>query len=180
MIAGMVALRSAELADCERVWQWNFAPDVRAQSKDPRVVPYDEHARWFEDRIARGSPIWIVEADGAAVGVVRIDERSEATGGGADRGRISISLAASARGRGIGRRAIALASTAWAAPIVAEVAASNIASRACFEACGFVAASHRDGLVTYYWAPLMRPNCSSHATTTTACRVGPDPGRVGE
>ena len=91
----MIALRAATLADCERVWEWNFAPDVRAVSNDPTVVELDRHTQWFATRVAAGA-FWIIEVAGAACGSVRIDG-----------GRISIALAVSARGKGIGKRAIA-------------------------------------------------------------------------
>ncbi|HVV85915.1 MAG TPA: GNAT family N-acetyltransferase, partial [Kofleriaceae bacterium] len=53
-------------------------------------------------------------------------------------GRISIVLDPSARGRGLGRRVITLACAADGGPVVAEVLSDNHASRAAFEAAGFV------------------------------------------
>ena len=53
-------------------------------------------------------------------------------------GRISIVLDASVRGRGLGRRVISLACAADGGPVVAEILVDNRASRACFEAAGFV------------------------------------------
>jgi RimJ/RimL family protein N-acetyltransferase len=140
-----IELRLAELADCERVWQWNFASDVRAHSKDRREVPFAEHARWYSSRIAREC-MWIIEDAGEPVGVVRLDPIT--TGA-----KISIAVASAARGRGIGRQAITLAAQLWAGPITAEVSTANPASRACFEACGFVASQTDDTIVTYHWSP---------------------------
>lgn len=143
-----VAMRDAGPEDCERVWSWNFAPDVRARSRRGQAVAFAEHARWFTRRIADGrEPIWIIEAQGAPVGVVRLD----IVGSGLS--RISIALAAEARGRGIGRCAVAAVCRACAGPIVAEIFANNLASRACFEACGFRSVVECDGLLTYYWDP---------------------------
>jgi hypothetical protein len=68
----IVSLRAATLADCERVWQWNFAADVRAMSNDPTIVPLELHTAWFVKRLAAGA-IWIVTCEGEDVGVVRID-----------------------------------------------------------------------------------------------------------
>jgi GNAT superfamily N-acetyltransferase len=132
-----VSLRAAALADCERVWQWNFAEDVRAMSNDPSIVALATHAAWYVDRIAKGA-IWIVEHEGEDVGVVRIDG-----------GKISIALAAGARGRGVGKRAIAAACAAWGGPVVAQIRNDNQPSRAAFEACGFVS----NGRETYEWRP---------------------------
>ena len=128
----VVALRRARPEDCEAIWRWNFAADVRAQSKRAEAVAFLEHARWFARRLADGdAPIWVIEEYHHGVGVVRLDPPAHG------RARISIALAAFARGRGIGRAAIAAACHRWGRPIVAEIFDDNAASRACFEACGF-------------------------------------------
>lgn len=172
----MIALRAATLADCDAVWRWNCAPDVRARSTHARAIPLAEHAAWYARRLAVDDPMWVIERDGAAVGVVRIDRLAEGAGHAAraankSTGRISIALGTEARGRGIGRRAIAEACRAWHRPVMAEILIDNLASRACFEACGFRAAvcftaphggaahpGHAPAaacvdLITYYWEP---------------------------
>lgn len=139
-----VELRAATEDDCERVWRWACAPEVRALSRDPRPVPFDEHTRWFAARLAARTPTWIVEEDGTPVGVLRVDGSPQ---------RVSIALAPEARGRGVGRRAIAAITAAWCGPLVAEVARTNAPSRACFEACGFVLAHEDADFLTYHWSP---------------------------
>jgi len=147
----IVELRRARRADCERVWEWNFAPDVRALSKDERVVTYAEHERWFERKLADlTSRMWIVEDDCVAAGVVRIDRIDPLERGA---GRISIALGSRSRGRGVGRRAIGAACAAWNAPVVAEIRTDNQASRSAFEAAGFELVTEADGLTTYRWEP---------------------------
>ena len=142
-----VALRPAGLADCERVYEYNFAADVRAVSGSQVAVPYTDHARWFARRIADPkSPIWIVEQTGEPVGTVRIDSLEAG-------GRISIALAAEARSRGIGRRAIELACATWGAAVIAEIHPSNVRSRSCFLACGFVPRGHHEPLDVFAWEP---------------------------
>jgi RimJ/RimL family protein N-acetyltransferase len=135
-----VTLRAATLDDCERVWQWNFAADVRAMSNDPTIVELVRHSAWYVHRLAKGA-FWIIEHDGEPVGTVRIDD-----------GRISIAVVASARGKGIGKRAIAAACEAWAQPVVAQVRLDNRSSRAAFEAAGFVSTGDAE-MVTYQWSP---------------------------
>lgn len=139
----MIVLRKASLADCARVYRWNFAPDVRAQSKSRETVSFADHTRWYSHRIKSDSPIWIITENEVPVGVVRID----------DNDRISIALDPSCRGRGIGKRAIFTACQLWLGPLLAEVLESNHTSRACFEACGFVAIAHTNNVVTYHWSP---------------------------
>ncbi len=127
-----VSLREAAAGDCERVYGYNAAPEVRALSRDPRPIAYADHCAWYAARSLPGAlPMWIVEDDGEPVGVIRIQRD------GAGRALLSIALGAAARGRGIGRKAIRLATDAWGAPLHAEVLPSNAASLACFRSCGF-------------------------------------------
>jgi RimJ/RimL family protein N-acetyltransferase len=143
-----VSLRDATPDDCEQIYAWNFAPDVRRVSGQPTTVQLADHRAWYAARLATAAsaPMWVVEDDGVAIGVIRIDD----IGGN---GRMSIALAASARGRGIGQRAISAACTVWARPVIAQIRDDNSRSRTCFEACGFVAHSTDEHLVTYHWRP---------------------------
>jgi len=146
--APVIALRRARSEDCEAIWRWNFAPDVRAASRTVEPVAFIEHARWFARRLAEpGAPIWVIEEDRCAIGVVRLDPPEHG------RARISIALAELVRGRGVGRAAVAAACRGWGTPIAAEIRVDNTVSRACFEACGFRAIAICDGLVTYHWDP---------------------------
>jgi pseudaminic acid biosynthesis-associated methylase len=147
-VAGTVALRAATASDCEAIWRWNFAPDVRARSKRNEAVALADHTAWFVRRLAaEREPIWVIEDRGAGVGVIRID----AIGDGL--ARMSIALAADARGRGLGRAAVEQACQAWRRPVLAEIFSDNHASRACFEACGFRAIAASGDLITYHWDP---------------------------
>ncbi|HEY0482207.1 MAG TPA: GNAT family N-acetyltransferase [Kofleriaceae bacterium] len=150
-LAAAVTLRRARRDDCEAIWRWNFAPEVRARSRRAEAVAFAEHERWFVRRLADAeAPIWVIDEDHQPVGVVRLDPPGP---GGRGRARISIALAATARGRGLGKAAIAAACRAWHGPIIAEIFADNRASWSCFEACGFRAAGTDDDLLTYHWDP---------------------------
>ena len=110
-----VALRRAHSADCERVWAFNFAPDVRAVSGTAEPVSPAQHAAWFAQRLSEvDAPIWIIESEGEAVGVVRIDRIR----GPSRFGRISIALDRAARGRGIGLARVNASSAPWAAVVL--------------------------------------------------------------
>lgn len=145
MSAELITMRDARIDDCDRVFVWNCAPEVRAMSGDPRIIALADHRSWFTRRLS-GGPMWIVEDDGKPVGVVRLDP-------GADVTWISIALGPDARGRGIGRRAIRAACDAYAQPIYASIRVHNTTSRNAFEACGFVLSSVTEELVTYRWSP---------------------------
>lgn len=143
-------LRAAGPADRDQVLRWNQAPDVRAQSRDPRPIDPATHARWFAARLADPSGrMWIAEVDGVGVGVVRIER---APGDSDD--RISIALDPTWRGRGVGRAVIAAACAATPGPVLAEIRPDNLASRAAFAAAGFVRWPRRDhaDVLAYRWS----------------------------
>ena len=141
-----VALRPAAAGDAEALWRWRNDPVTRGASYDEREVPLDVHTRWFEEALGRPDRrIWIVEADGAAAGMVRLDlAEGEAT--------VSINLAPEWRGRGVGPEALSLlAREAFEglrlARITALVKAGNPASRAAFERAGFSVSRDADPVV---------------------------------
>jgi RimJ/RimL family protein N-acetyltransferase len=144
-------LRDAAITDADRIHGWNNDPAVRGLSLDRRPIARDDHQRWMEARLADpGTRMWIVLVFDEPLGVVRI-ERAPA----AKIGRVSIALDPSARGLGLGRAALLMAITADGGPLVAEVVAENRASRACFEACGFLSTgrivSGGRAVLTYEW-----------------------------
>ncbi len=142
-------LRRARRSDCENIWRWNFSPEARRFSTRAHVVTFEEHARWYERRLAnRAAPIWIiVDEHGRGAGVVRLDSIPGRAA------RISIALAAHSRGCGLGRGAIQIACATWQGPIEAEIRSDNVASLACFEACGFEPIGLGDAVVLYRWSP---------------------------
>jgi RimJ/RimL family protein N-acetyltransferase len=146
-----VTLRRATEVDCDLVWSWNFAPDVRALSRHSDALQFADHVRWFERRIVDPQdPIWVIETLVGPVGVVRLDTVSRGLT------QISIAIAAASRGQGIGRSAINAVCQHWSRPISAGILADHLASRACFEACGFRSVVACDGLLTYHWDPEIR------------------------
>jgi UDP-4-amino-4,6-dideoxy-N-acetyl-beta-L-altrosamine N-acetyltransferase len=65
-----VTLRPIEDGDSGRLHAWRNSPEVAAYMYTDHAISADEHARWFEG--AKGDPrraYWIIEADGAPVGL---------------------------------------------------------------------------------------------------------------
>ena len=130
-----ITLRAATVADTDAIWRYNNAPDVRAQSLDPKPISRDAHERWMTAQLTDdNSHLWMIESSEGAVGVVRIAHDAVSP----DRGRVSIALDASMRGRGVGRAALARAVQLDDGELVAEIVVDNIASQRIFSACGFV------------------------------------------
>ena len=144
-------LREATLADADVIYRWNNDPAVRGLSLDRRPIAREDHDRWMAARLADpNTRMWIVEIFDEALGVVRIERAASSK-----TGRVSIALDPSARGLGLGRAALVVACDADGGPLMAEVVAENRASRACFEACGFLptgrVVSGGRAILTYEW-----------------------------
>jgi UDP-4-amino-4,6-dideoxy-N-acetyl-beta-L-altrosamine N-acetyltransferase len=69
-MAVSVTLRALEDGDSERLHAWRNSPEVAAYMYTDHAISADEHARWFAG--LKGDPrraYWIIEADGAPVGL---------------------------------------------------------------------------------------------------------------
>jgi spore coat polysaccharide biosynthesis protein SpsF len=132
----VVMLRSADRADCATLWRWRNDPATRQASLDEREIPFDAHTRWLEESLARADRrIFIVQADGVAAGMARLDiHDQEAT--------VSINIAPEWRRGGLGSRALRrLSQEAFGSlglhRLVAVVKRDNAASRIAFGRAGF-------------------------------------------
>jgi len=137
-----VRLRRATAADAEAVWRWRNDPITRDASLDPAEVPWAVHETWFGDSLQRNDrELYIVVADGTDAGMVRVDLRNA-------EGVVSVNIAPEWRGRGVGTAALRrLVRQTPRRPdlrsLVAEIKASNVASRVAFERAGFSASDRR-------------------------------------
>jgi UDP-2,4-diacetamido-2,4,6-trideoxy-beta-L-altropyranose hydrolase len=136
-IATLIGLRAARPDDCERVWELNNDPGVRAVSSNTEPIAADQHRRWFLERLLDSATAlhMIVDESGSAIGVIRLEHRGSHS-------EVSLAIDRDERGRGVGRAAIraavALSSARWPGlPAHAWIAEDNVASRRCFEAAGF-------------------------------------------
>jgi RimJ/RimL family protein N-acetyltransferase len=133
-----IALRAADEDDVRAFWAWRNDESARAASFSPEPVPFDQHERWYRERLADPHTLLyvVVGPDAQPVGYVRF----ALAGGEAE---ISIALDASTRGRGYGTAAIdrgceALLRGGLADRIVARVKLGNEISRRAFLRAGFV------------------------------------------
>jgi CMP-N-acetylneuraminic acid synthetase/RimJ/RimL family protein N-acetyltransferase len=150
-----VALRPAAVGDAAALLAWRNDPAARRASFDPREVTAAEHARWLAQSLARADRrLWIVTADGADAGMVRLDLEGRAA-------TVSINLAPAARGRGLGAAALrTLAAEAFGplglATLRARVKRDNRASLAAFRRAGFSGRGDRAVLELQLVAPGRR------------------------
>ncbi len=132
-----ILLRPARQGDCEAVWYWRNAPEVRRYSGDGEVIAWPVHRAWFESVLANPSRhLLIGESEGRPVGVLRFDlARDEA--------EVSIYLCPDKHGQGYGAALLAQGHR-WLREhcpglrrVIAEVRSDNTASLALFRAQGY-------------------------------------------
>jgi UDP-2,4-diacetamido-2,4,6-trideoxy-beta-L-altropyranose hydrolase len=76
IIAGQrLKLRTILAEDCEMVWKWANDYSVRAASFSEALIPWEEHIRWFQDRISRPYFYIALNQDDLPVGQVRFDPK---------------------------------------------------------------------------------------------------------
>lgn len=130
-------LRPARESDCRLLFAWAVDPIARAASFHSAEILWEDHARWFGERLRdRYSIIYIGEnRAGEAVGLVRFQISG-------DRAVLSVNVAPAYRGEGWGRELIAfsirkLVRTRPVGEIEAFVKPDNQASVRLFQTSGF-------------------------------------------
>jgi len=134
-----VWLRGAKADDCKTVFVWANDPGARAASFSSDPIPWEDHVRWFEAKLADPAHHFFIGHDEAdrPVGQVRfVREGTKAV--------VSVSVAPEARGKGWGTALItAGCRRMFADPSLATIEAfirpENAASQAVFKKAGFSA-----------------------------------------
>jgi RimJ/RimL family protein N-acetyltransferase len=96
IIAGeTLKLRPVLAEDSERVWKWANDYSVRAVSFSEAFITWEEHIRWFQERISRPHFYIALNQDDLPVGQVRFDQKEAET-------VISVMIDGALRNRGYG------------------------------------------------------------------------------
>lgn len=133
----VLRLRSAVPTDCKLYWEWANDPTVRRASFHPEPIPWEEHQRWFEERIRSPRARLFIVEDEKPVGQVRLDYDEKGVA------EIDISIFQAIRGRGYGARALRLASDLVAKDsqvpyILARIRSENGPSLCAFRKAGYI------------------------------------------
>ena len=125
-----LTLRRASPDDGRLLYRWRTDPVTSAASHQSGPIDLSTHLAWLAAALADPQrEIYIAEADGVAVGTVRVDREADAS-------ELSWTVAPEARGRGVGSRTVALAAASIPGAIRAEVKADNRASIRIAETAG--------------------------------------------
>lgn len=101
--ARTVTLRAVNAGDRQRLRDWRNSPEVAAYMYSDHLIGAAEHDRWFDGLAADpGRRYWVIEADGAPVGLTSLTDIDPVQG----RGTIARYLGVPAvRGLGVGAAA---------------------------------------------------------------------------
>ena len=150
-----VIVRSADLSDCEEVFEWRNDDITRQMARSSDVVLWEDHLRWYKNSLANeGRLLLICESKGKVkrckLGIVRFDFID-----GARKSEISINLSPSVRGKGYARDCLkkSISYMAKEKPncqlVNADIKKINKVSKFLFEQVGFKLVSE-DGLFWQY------------------------------
>ena len=136
-------LRPVQSLDRRQLWTWANDPSVREGAFSQAPIPWEDHCRWFDDRLAnpRGTHFIAFDLEDRPVGQVRFDPLGEEAS--MRKTEISISLDQTARGSGLGTDLLRLACdrlfrTSETETIRALILPDNHASIRAFEKARFV------------------------------------------
>ncbi len=132
-----LSLRAAERGDRKLLWEWANDPEVRAVSFHSDPIPWEDHVRWFDRKLADADCVLYIACDdlGHPIGQVRFDlDESKA--------KVSISLDRGSRGRGLGAQVLRAAcreffSLRRRTTVDAWIKPDNDASLSAFRKVGF-------------------------------------------
>lgn len=141
-----IRLRRATIGDMEAIFALSNEDVVRQQSINSSPIQWDDHQKWFSEKITDVScEFYLVETgEGHFVGQVRIEARDENV--------ISISISKEFRGKRLAATILEKASSmSNFQPITAYIKKDNQASLKSFEHAGYTCLGERAKGSLSYW-----------------------------
>lgn len=100
-------LRGAADQDAELIWRWANDPLVRANALNPDPIAWEDHVRWFQERMGSSEcRIYVGEIGPKPVGQIRFDVEPDWVS-------ITLSVGEEWRGRGVGTLLISEGVDRW-------------------------------------------------------------------
>jgi UDP-2,4-diacetamido-2,4,6-trideoxy-beta-L-altropyranose hydrolase len=137
MLTHGLRLRPVREDDCGRLWQWANDPLVRQVSFSSQTIPWDQHVRWFQSRLADSTEMFLIveDAENRPLGQIRYTL-------GIERAEVSITMDPDFRGKGFGSAALSMATTevfrkTGTVAVDAWIKAGNQASMNAFVRAGY-------------------------------------------
>ena len=143
-----IVITSAGEEDMRDIWEWRNHPAVRGNFFNTAAVSWEEHQKWFQERMSDSHcRIYIARRGEEKVGVIRF----EPEGKGA---QVSVHLNPVCLGQGLGSRVIRAGTRRFlkeqaAQPVIARIIKRNVASVKAFTKAGYRCLSEDEEVVTY-------------------------------
>ena len=135
-MASVLSLRPVYDSDSQLLWEWANDPLVRHQSFSSDSIAWEDHVKWFSQKLKDPNCHQFIGVDeaGDPVGQVRFDLNHEA--------EVSVSTSAAHRGKGHASSLLSLASaelirSTGVTRINAHIRPENVASQRAFEKAGY-------------------------------------------
>lgn len=129
--------RRATIEDCDLLFEWANEPAVRQNSFNSEKIKYEDHVKWFENKISLlNCLIFICEDEGKPVGQIRIEKEE-------NQGLINFSVDGNCRGKGYGKKMLEdigealIQEKSGVTELIGRVKPENTASRKAFEGAGY-------------------------------------------
>lgn len=130
-------IRLVRKSDCDLLYEWANEKNVRMNSLDSEIIPYEVHKEWFESMLVQNNvSIYIASCEDIAIGVGRISVKN-------DIATISYSIDKNYRGQGLGTKLIEMLTKKIVIEhqniyqIIGIVKKDNYASQRVFEKNGY-------------------------------------------
>lgn len=133
-----ISFKRADKDDCERIYQWRNAIEVRKGCINSEEIPYAAHAAWFTKTLSREDIVLLIaQIENEPLGVLRFDIQGNIA-------EISIYLVPQMIGKGMGVKLLEQGEV-WVKKhlphvqtLEAKILADNEASLNAFQKTGFV------------------------------------------
>lgn len=141
----MITLTVVKKEDCALIYNWANEPTVRKKSFNSKKITYEEHKKWFDKKLNdENCRMYILEIDGIKIGQIRVDIENEVA-------MLSYSIGKEYRGKGNGVIMLTLLEEKLIKEKVSIIRGlvkyENIASKKCFEKCGYTKIEKEDYIV---------------------------------
>ncbi len=149
LCASQLSMRLATADDVDLYYHWANDPEVRQNSFNQKPIEYTDHVNWFSAKVNSDKNIFLLFLDKEdPVGQLRFDLNNGVA-------LVNYSIAKTHRGKGLSKTIVQkavqylFANSVGINEIEALVKPENIASKKAFEACGFIADSATDQVITF-------------------------------
>ena len=142
-----ILIRKAKHSDSKDIFSWRNDDLSLSMFRDSKIVLWDEHSIWFEERINNKNYLFLIgEKNNTKIGVIRFDVYKNYS-------EVSVNLNPEQRGKNLSRNFLALSCNYYFnlldKKIISEIKSINIKSLKIFESVGFNETGNKENFICY-------------------------------